>query len=245
MKEKKTPLFSPTQLATHMNERIGNTTINAAIASNHEILQCHFFEPLIESDEHLKLLDSIRSCTSDLALQGQLEKSWNNEINENDENDEEISTLFQHVRYACLYLELASVAEQNKARDRAWAFNNHASLMVGEIIERSALIQNRIEIETRSKQNSKNAKGRNKSILSVKEEVVRLLEEVKPEAGWPYKATAVATLERPLTDFIENNNILDIQPSNIEKWLTKWLREDDIVNRAWEKSKRAQGNNKV
>lgn len=241
MKKIKPPLFSPTQFATHMNERIGNTTIDEAIAKNHEILQHHFFEPLIEPDEHQKLLDSIRSCTSDPARQGQLEESWNTETNE---DDEEITMLFQHVRYACLYLELAKTANQIKASDRAWAFNSYASLMIGEIIERSAAIQNLNEADRRSERNSNNAQGRNKSVLPIKEEVARLLEDLRPEAGWPYKSTAVAMLERPLSVFIESNDISGVQISNIENWLTKWLREDELVNHVWEKTKRQQGNNK-
>lgn len=148
------------------------------------------------------------------------------------------------MKYACLYLELASAAEQNESRDRAWAFNSYASLMIGEIIERSAAIQNLIEADRRSKRNSNNAQGRNKSVLPVKEEVARLLEDLRPEAGWPYKSTAVAMLESPLSAFIESNDISGVQISNIENWLTNWLREDELVNNVWERTKRQQGNNK-
>lgn len=116
--------------------------------------------------------------------------------------------------------------------------------MIGEIIERSAAIQNLNEADKRSIRNSKNAQGRNKSTLPLKEEIARLLEDLRPEAGWPYKTTAVATLERPLSDFIVNNNILDVQPSNIETWLPRWLSEDELVNPAWEKTKRPQVDNK-
>lgn len=235
MKEKKPTLFSPSQFATHMNERIGNTTINAAIARNHHILRDHFFSPLTEPDAHLELLESIRSSISTPEFQGQLQDDWDNEASK---HDDEITILLQNVKYACLYLELASAAEQNKDRDRAWAFNNESSLMIGKIIEGSANIQNLNESNKRSVQNSNNAQGRNKSLLPVKEEVTRLLKKLRPEAGWPYKSTAVAALEPSLTVFIESNNISGVQISNIENWLTKWLREDELVNRAWEKTKR-------
>lgn len=241
MKEKKPALFTRTQLAIQENERIGNITIDAAIARNRGILHLHFFSPLTEPDTHLELLESIRSSISTPELQGQLEEDWNNESSK---HDNDATKLLQYVRYACLYLELASAAEQNKARNKAWAFNSHASLMIGEIIERSAAIQNLNEADKRSIQNSKNAQGRNKSTLPLKEEIARLLEDLRPEAGWPYKTTAVATLERPLSDFIVNNNILDVQPSNIETWLPRWLSEDELVNPAWEKTKRPQVDNK-
>jgi hypothetical protein len=242
MKEKKPALFTRTQLATHENERIGSITIDTAIARNRSILHLHFFSPFTEPDAHLELLESIRSSISTPELQGQLEEDWDNEASK---NDDPATILLQHVKYACLYLELASAAEQNKARDRAWAFNNYASLMIGEVIERSASIQNLNESDRRSERNSNNAQGRNKSVLPVKEEAARLLEELRPEAGWPYKSTAIAVLERPLGAFIESNEISGIQISNIENWLTTWLREDKLVNRAWEKTKRLQVNNKL
>jgi hypothetical protein len=242
MKEMKPPLFSPIQITMNTNESIGSTTVGKAIARNHGMLWDSFFHPLLGLEEYKKLLEDIRAVTDNPALQAELETRWRNE---DSQQSEEVNTLLQRARYACLHLELARAAEQDSSRDRAWAFTNYASLMTGEIVEKSEAIFNAMEAENRSTRNSKNAQGRNKSILSVKEEAARLLEEMRPEAGWPYKATVVAALERPLTGFIENNNILDIQPSNIEKWLTKWLREDELVNRIWEKSKRAQGNNKV
>lgn len=238
MKENKPPLFTRAQLATHTNERIGNTTIDEAIARNHEILQLHFFEPFTEADEYIKLLESIRSSINTPESQGQLEEDWDNEVGKHDQ----VTILLKHVKYACLYLELASIAEENKARDRAWAFNSYASLQIGEIIESSAAIQNHKNVEKHSERNSKNAQGRNKSILPVKEEAARLLEKLRPEAGWPYKSTAVAVLERPLVDFIESNEFSGIKISNIENWLTKWLREDKLVNSAWEKTKRPKTN---
>ncbi|AMT87202.1 MULTISPECIES: hypothetical protein [Pseudomonas] len=241
MKEKKTAFFTRTQLATQENERIGNITIDTAIARNRGILDLHFFSPLTEPGAHLELLESIRSSISTPDLQGQLEEDWDKA----DKHDDPAAILFQHVKYACLYLELASAAEQNKASDRAWAFNSYASLMIGEIIERAAAIQNLNETDKCSARNSNNAQGRNKSVLPVKEEAARLLEELRPEAGWPYKSTAVAVLERPLGAFIESNEISAIQVSNIEKWLTKWLREDELVNSVWEKTKRPLINNKL
>ena len=234
MTKKNQPLFSPHQITSSMNESIGNTTIVEAIARNHSMLRDHFFESLLDLDDYIQLLQSIRAVTDNSALQAELETRWRNE---DSQQNEEINTLLHHVRYACLYLEQGSAAEEQKNRDRAWAFTNHASVMVGEIIEKSAAILNTRDADSRTKQNSKNAQGRNNSILPVKEEAARLLYTLKPKAGWPYKTTAVTELEKPLNEFIEKNKIPTLQISNIEKWLKEWLREDELVNRAWESNK--------
>lgn len=231
------PLFPPHQITASMNKSIGNTTVFEAIARNHSMLRDHFFDSLLNLDEYTQLLESIREVTGNPALQSELETRWENE---DIQRDEAIKTLLHHVRYACLYLELGSDAEAQKNRDRAWAFTNYASVMIGEIIEQSAAILNARDIDSRAKQNSKNAQGRNNSILPAKEEAARLLYELKPKTGWPHKTTAVTKLTKPLGEFIEKNNIPILQISNIENWLTEWLREDEHVNRAWENSKRVK-----
>lgn len=237
MTQKNQSLLLPQDITASMNESVGNTTIDEAIARNHRILLDHFFEPLLELDDYIKLLEDIRAAISDPVLQVELEARWRNE---DIQRDEATSTLLRHVKYACLYLELARTAEVRKDRDRAWAFTNHASLMVGEVIEKSAAILNAMKANDRSNQNSRNAQGRNKSVLLVKEQAARLLKEKRPEDGWPTKVKAVTDLEGPLAEFIEKNNIPALQISNIEKWLTAWLREDELVNQAWENSKRVK-----
>ncbi|MFC6337771.1 hypothetical protein GIR22_23120 [Pseudomonas sp. CCM 7891] len=217
-----------------MNQSIGNTTIGEAIARNHGLLWHHFFDSLLNLDDYTQLFESIRAVTGNPALQAELETRWEDK---DIQQDEEINTLLHHVRYACLYLELGSTAEAQKNRDRAWAFTNYASVMVGEIIEKSAAILNARDAESRAKQNSKNAQGRNNSILPIKEEAARLLYKLKPKTGWPYKTTAISKLEKPLSEFIEKNKIPTLQISNIEKWLKEWMRDDELVNRAWESNK--------
>ncbi|MDR6165582.1 hypothetical protein CWC48_14275 [Pseudomonas sp. S10E 269] len=237
MKAIKPPLFSPTQFAINMNKSIGLTTLGEAIARNHCLLREHIFDSPLDVDDYAQLLEAIRAVTNEPALQAELETRWRNQ---NSKQDEETNTLQRHVRYACLYLELARTAEAHKDRERAWAFTNYASLMIGEIIEKSAAAINAMEADKRSDKNSKNAQGRNKSILLVKNEAARLLVERQPENGWPTKIKAVYHLEDPLAEFIEKNNIPALKISNIEKWLTAWLREDVLVNQAWEKTKHAK-----
>ncbi len=217
-----------------MNESIGNTSIGEAIARNHRLLLEHFFEPLLHRDVQIKLLNGIRAVTGDIELQAKLEQAWDGEVNE---YDKEVKTVLKHVQYASLYIELARAADAGMKHVRAWAFINHASLMVGEILEQSVAIQSRAEVEKRSHQNSQNGQGRNKSTLLVKEEAARLLENLRPEAGWLSKRKVVTELEKPLEKFIEQNSILTPRISNIERWLTEWLRGDELVNPAWEKNK--------
>ena len=236
MKKMTDPLFSPIQLSTNMNESIGNTCIGDAIARNQELLQEHFFEPLLGRDAHIKLLNDICAVTSDPALQAELELTWNGEINE---YDTEINSVLKHARYACLYIELARAAESDNQHIRGWAFNNHASMMVGEILEQSTAIQSRAKTHKRSQQNSQNSQGRKKSTLLLKQEAVRLLETLRPEAGWLSKVEVVTELEEPLGQFIKQNNILTQRISNIWEWLTEWLRGDELVNPTWEKHKHA------
>lgn len=245
MKKIKPPLFTPAEYATSMNESIGKTTVIEAIGRNHGILLQHFFKPLLERDEHLKLLEDISLVTSDPELQGKLMENWEHEAYETackiHELDEEINITLQRVRYACLYLELARAAEENKDRDQAWAFINHASLVIGEIIEKSETILNAMEADKRSAQNSKNGKGRIKNFLPVKEEAVRLLEEMKPEGGWPTLISAVTALDEPLAHFILSNRISGMTSTNIRVLLEKtWIPKDELVNPAWEKTKRVK-----
>jgi len=234
MTESKSALFSPIEYTTTSNEQIANITISSSIGRNKLLLREHFFEPLFERSEHLKLLEDIRAVTSNVALQAELVQSWENEISQ---HSGAFAMLLQDVRHASLYLELATVAEEGQNRERAWAFNNYATMIVGGILEKINTHLNEMESDRVSKQNSKNAMKGNKPTLLVKEEVAKLLVEMRPETGWPSKSGVFVSLEQPLAEFIKKNKIPRIRVSNIESWLGDWLREDKLVARAWEKNK--------
>lgn len=244
MKKIKPPLFSPTQLAKLMNEDIGGRTIDAAINRNYCILQEHAFEPLLGLDRYLQLLESIRSVTADPALQAKLMADWKNEAYEEDKDgndlNDEVTILLDQVRYTCLYIELARAAQKKGDIERAWAFNNEASLNAGEIIEKSTAILQKIEARKRTAQNSQNAKGRINNFLTAKEEAARLLNEMKPDGGWPSVPNAAIALDEPMQEFINMNRIGGITASNIRNLLEKsWIPKDPLVNSAWLNSKRA------
>lgn len=235
MKETKPALFSPIQLATSRNESIGSTTVDKAIARNHEMLWDSFFHPLLGLEKYKKLLEDIRAVTSDVVLQAELETRWRDE---DSQQSEEINTLLQEVRFACLHLELARAAETHNDCDRAWAFTCYASLIVGEITEKSAAIINAMDTKKRSIQNSKNGKTRTKNFLPAKEEVVRLLEQLKPERGWPSLRGAAIALEEDMIEFILKTRPSGLTASNIRSLLEKdWLPDDEFVNDAWIKTK--------
>lgn len=237
MKKTKPPLFSPIEYTTISNDEIANMTISSSICRNELLLREHFFEPFFEHSEHLKLLEEIRAVASNVVLQAELVQSWEDEITQ---HRGDFARLMHDVRQASLYLELATAAEEGQKRDRAWAFNNYATMIVGGILEKINTRLNEMEADKVSKQNSKNALEGNKSTLLVKEEAAKLLVEMKPEAGWSSKVSVYIAFEKPLAEFIKKNKILRIRISNIEGWLGDWLREDKLVAHAWEKSKNTQ-----
>lgn len=234
MTEAKPTLFSPIEDTTISNENIANITVSSSIGRNKLLLREHFFEPLFERNEHLKLLEDIRAVTSNVALQAKLVQSWENEIIQ---HSGAFAILLRDVRHASLYLELAIAAEEGQNRERAWAFNNYATMIVGGILEKINIRLNAMATDKVSKQNSKNALAGNKSTLMIQEEVAKLLVDMRPEAGWPSKTGVFVALEQPLADFIKKNKISGERVSNIESWLGRWLREDKLIARTWEESK--------
>lgn len=231
MSKNSQPLLSPTQFVININASIGNSTIGEAIDRNALLLQEHFFGPQAENHENLKLLKEIRQAISTPELQANLEKNWDDDAYN---YDPEAYTLVTQVRYACLYIELAKSAYAQNDKNRAWAFINYSSVMVGEVVGRSASILNDLEADNCAKQKSKNGKGRIKNFSSTKEEAARLLEVMKPEGGWPTLASALRTLNKPLGDFINTNRIRGIKSSNIYELLEKsWIHNDETINRAW------------
>lgn len=241
MTDTKPPLFSPVQSVVLMNEKIGGASVATAIARNHSLLQEHFFEPLSSLSNYKKIIKDIRSVTSEPALQANLEERWKNEaLTHNDETNnpnESITKLLIRIRFACLYIELASMAEENKLRDQAWAFNNQASLMIGGIIEESIAIQKKLKTQKLSPQNKKNAQGRNINIEPARKEAARLLIEMKPKTGWMTLESAASKLEKPLQKYIEDNRISGVTGSNIKTRLKSWTKDYPIVAEAWLASK--------
>ncbi|MHC8307517.1 hypothetical protein [Pseudomonas sp. PB3P13] len=234
MKDATSPPFSPIQITVNTNDMIGNTSIASAIDRNYGILDDHFFKPILGDEELIKLLKDIRAVINDPALQADLETRWSLE---DSQQGNKFNTLLRDARYAYLYLELAKSAEIHNDRDRAWAFTCYASVMVGEISEKSAAIIDKMNKDARSIQNSKNAKAKDKSYLLAKEEVARLLEHLKPAGGWISFRGAAIALEKDMIKFLLETRPPNLTASNICNLLEKeWLPKDELVNTAWTKT---------
>lgn len=245
MKKKNLPLFSPTNSTILRDEEIANTSVLKAAARNHAILQENFFGPLFEPDVYQKLLQDILPVRTEPALQAQLEEQWENEAcvleGKIDGPYEELTILLRRVRYSCLYIELAILAENDNKRDRAWAFINEASIIVGGILEKYKAIDKKMETIRKSPQNVENAKRRVANFQSTKQEAIRLLHEMKPAGGWKTWTSAASALEEPLGKFIDVNRIAGITSSNARDLLRKnWLKRDPIVKTAWLATKAAK-----
>src|SRR5690606_25783155 len=74
-----------------------------------------------------------------------------------------------------------------------------------------------------------------------KTEFARLLIEKKPDGGWKSKAQAARSLEADMAGFsvpINDNKPLSLEPDNLSRTLTKWMREDAEVRGAYERTRR-------
>lgn len=74
-----------------------------------------------------------------------------------------------------------------------------------------------------------------------KTEFARLLIEKKPDGGWKSKAQAARSLEADMAEFtvpMEDNKPLSLKPDNLNRTLTKWMREDAEVREAYERTRR-------
>jgi hypothetical protein len=239
MEKPKTTLFSPIEYVEITNKEMGGFTVIEAIGINYAILQGCAFEPIFGKDEFSILLNKIETAISSPILQATLMEEWDSEISE-----EEIAIFINHFRHACLYMELARAAEKQNEHIKAWSFNNYASLKVGAISEKLENILKNAQAERLSTQNSKNAKEKDKNFIATQMETARLLKEMKPEEGWPSASRAAITLEKPLSEFIINNRVPGLTPSNIRTLVEKtWIPNNECVRSAWLSTKQSKSTN--
>ena len=235
--KKSQPLFSPTESVTKRNTEIGNRTIHQAISDNHRELSNYIFHPLFENEDYTELLSKIEHAISDPALQAELQQDW--EIKDNKcKPQSEIETFRYQFKYACMYVALAHAAEERAEHTKAWAFNNHASKLVGEVTKRAEVILDAVAREEISARNTKNGKGLLANYLPAKEKVARLLEEKKPADSWESKDSAIAELEGPLSEFIDNLKGTRLTKNNIPGSLKNWMIRDPLVSNAWNTHKK-------
>lgn len=83
--------------------------------------------------------------------------------------------------------------------------------------------------------------GSKKRYGPMKRELARLLIEKKPDGGWKSKAQAARSLEADMAEFtvpMEDNKPLSLKPDNLNRTLTKWMREDAEAREAYERTRR-------
>lgn len=233
----KSPLFSPTESVTKRNAEIGNMTIHQAISDNHRELYNYIFYPLFENEDYPELLSKIKHAISDPTLQAELQQDW--EIKDNKcKSQFEIETFRYQFKCACMYVALAHAAEERAEHTKAWAFNNHASKLVGEVTKRAEVILDAVERTEISARNTKNGKGLLANYLPAKEKAARLLKEMMPPGGWTTKDSAIAKLEGPLSELIDNLKGTRLTKNNIPDLLKNWMIRDPLVSNAWNTHKK-------
>lgn len=235
MKKSKPNLYSDADfLIINLNE-IGKSSASSSIERNFHLLHFHFFDIYIDVEKYSDLKDKIRSRIGSTILVSELMQEWDTE----EKNDyTELNALLRKAKHAYCYLELAKAAEQHGETNRAWAFNTHAAMTIGEIISTSETVQENLRLVELSKKNSANGRARVNNFTPVKQEVVRLLETMRPESGWESAMQTARSLKKPLAEFV-GNKFAGLSSSNIENLLAKkWIPEDPIVNEAWEKYRR-------
>lgn len=135
--------------------------------------------------------------------------------------------------FACYPLEIAALAYENGELDRAWSAINYTSLEVGELIG----LENEILDEKANKQlsiqNTKNAEAKSESFTPTKNEAIRLIIEKRPEGGWESKQETIDAIELSLAEFIKENKVSVLTPTNVSRRLRAWLTKDKVL-RVWE-----------
>lgn len=168
--------------------------------------------------------------------QQKLKNEKNNEKALRQENKLNLEIL---INYTTLYIELSRKAKIEGKVEAAWAYACEANYCCGKITENSIIELNALKIEEISRQNSKNALSRNKTLQKVKTYAMELLKANRPRGGWPTKQEAAAAIEADLQKFIndKSNQITGITATNVKNTLLKqWASGDEGIKRALEAS---------
>lgn len=140
---------------------------------------------------------------------------------------------------ACYYVEIAALAHEKNNIDQAWSAINHTSFLVGELQYLEHVILDEMESKKESKQNSKNAQGKEKHSNIVKKEAIKLITENKPEDGWESKQETIDAIEDSMAKFLKDNKVPVFTPTNIASRLRIWLTKDKVLS-AWEANKKSK-----
>lgn len=153
------------------------------------------------------------------------------------------------IKYATLYIELASKAYRESKLNQAWAYACKASYCCGEIVANSMIDLDILTIEKTSKTNSTNGKAITKKYKPLQEFIATLIREHKPENGWPSSTAAIRTvtsLKSPANEndknkqpptlvevFIQEHRVPRVTEKSIyDRLLKTWRYECDSIKNA-------------
>lgn len=153
------------------------------------------------------------------------------------------------IKYATLYIELASKAYRESKLNQAWAYACKANYCCGEIVANSIIELDILTIEKTSKTNSANGKAITKKYKPLQEFIATLIREHKPENGWPSSTAAiraVTSVKSPANEndknkqpptlvevFIQEHRVPRITGKSIyDRLLKTWRYECDSIKNA-------------
>lgn len=153
------------------------------------------------------------------------------------------------IKYATLYIELASKAYRESKFNQAWAYACKASYCCGEVVANSMIDLDILTIEKTSKTNSSNSKSITKKYELLQAFISSLILTHAPKNGWPSKTAAiraVTSLKSPANEndkntqpptlvevFIQEHKIPRITGESIyDRLLKTWMYECDSIKNA-------------
>lgn len=135
---------------------------------------------------------------------------------------------------ACIYTIRAELALERGERDSAWYRVSIAERQVG-LFDGSYCdlysTKERIEFASRGGQ------ARGKRTAPVRKELVRMLNERRPEHGWTDENEVIEAVRKELFEF-SNRHGGFLSDSGFRQTLQRWLQEDKDVRAAFEGSRR-------
>ncbi|WP_419792677.1 hypothetical protein [Serratia fonticola] len=139
--------------------------------------------------------------------------------------------------YILGYYLSARFNHANNEIDKAWSDLSEACYYLGEI---AGICQQRYPVSLATQEHEGSLRspqsiaGKTKALRfhAIKYKLVELLEEQKPEQGWPSKDSAVNAIFNRLLQFNkERGNPLT--PTNLSRIVLKWSRKDETIKAAF------------
>ncbi|AJZ58190.1 hypothetical protein OI25_2982 [Paraburkholderia fungorum] len=202
-------------------------TIEKSHAQLFDLLECLDAE---QSYEELKdaLLDRVeRGLTAEDLWQDLMLKYF---------NQSDPDHYFIPIIISCAYNVQARRAMDSGLTEKAWFFLTEGSYYRG-LAEGKSVDENTLKIvEQRHENGRKGGFGKAQKIKPARDEVVRLLHEKRPPAGWETKVQAADTIVGDLMKFVTDKKI-PLTLSNLPKKLKEWLSQDTDVCAAFDATK--------